>query len=150
MRQIVARLPWEIVIFATSLFVVVTAVSDAGAGRALGLALDPMGLPPLHGLVRAGLLVSALCAVGNNLPVLLTTLLALKWMGAPEPLPHAALLGANVGSKLTPIGSLATLLWLDLLRRRGIGVSWGRYVLLAALPTAAALAAGLAALALAR
>ncbi|MFI5289808.1 MAG: ArsB/NhaD family transporter, partial [Polyangia bacterium] len=56
---------------------------------------------------------------------------------------YAALLGANIGSKLTPVGSLATLLWLEMLRRRGLRLSWGRYTLYAAAPTAATLAAAL-------
>jgi arsenical pump membrane protein len=141
-RRLTARMPLGIVVFATSLFVCVTALARAGAGRLLGDALI-VGHAPL---ARAGLLVSALTAVGNNLPVLLATLLALKSGGAAEGVPYAALIGANVGSKLTPIGSLATLLWLDLLRRHGVSLGWGRYVALAALPTVAATLAGLAAL----
>jgi arsenical pump membrane protein len=86
--------------------------------------------------------------------VFLVTLLAVRHLGMlttdarPASLPYAALLGANVGSKVTPLGSLATLLWLDMLARRGVRVGWGRYTRLAALPTAAALVAALLALAL--
>jgi arsenical pump membrane protein len=59
-------------------------------------------------------------------------------------------LGANVGSKLTPIGSLATLLWLEMVSRRGWRIGWGRYITLAAAPTLVGLLASLALLALTR
>ena len=61
----------------------------------------------------------------------LVALLALRHLGMlthdarPATLPYAALLGANVGSKLTPLGSLATLLWLDMLARRGCASAGG-------------------------
>ncbi len=105
-------------------------------------------------LVIAGASVALLSAGINNLPVFLVTLLAVRHLGMltrdarPATLPYAALLGANVGSKLTPLGSLATLLWLDMLGRRGIRVGWARYTRLALWPSAAALLAALFALAL--
>ncbi len=63
--------------------------------------------------------------------------------GAVQPALGAAL-GADVGPNLTPIGSLATLLWLVLLRSRGIRVSAGTYVRYGVLVTVPALAAGAA------
>jgi arsenical pump membrane protein len=154
-RALLGRQPWSILFFAFSLFVVVYGVGNAGAAQLLATLLDPAGRGPLLALVVAGVAVSLLCAAVNNLPVLLLTLLALRLLAgahgpsaspSPSALPYAALLGANVGSKLTPIGSLATLLWLHLLSARGIRVGWGRYLRMAALPTAAALVAALLAL----
>lgn len=50
-----------------------------------------------------------------------------------ELLIYAHLLGCNVGAKITPIGSLATLLWLFSLKRYGIYISFWRYMLVAML-----------------
>lgn len=153
-RAVLGRQPWGLVAFAVALFIIIFALADAGATRALAARLQPAGHGVFGALVRAGALVTALAAAINNLPVLLATILALRHLGAaalvgtPVTLPYAALLGANVGCKLTPIGSLATLLWLDMLARRGLRVGWGRYARLAMLPTLAALLAALAALAL--
>lgn len=138
---IVKHMSWGIVLFSSALFLVVMAAAKAGLGATLTttvIAVDE---------VRGGLLVGGASAVFNNLPVLLLTVLGLRDAHGYAPnVPYAALLGANVGSKLFPMGSLATLLWIDLLQRGGVKVSWPRYVWLAALPTIATLLAGLIAL----
>jgi arsenical pump membrane protein len=45
----------------------------------------------------------------------------------------AALVGGDIGPRLLPIGSLAGLLWMDLLRRSGVEISIGRFVRLGTL-----------------
>jgi arsenical pump membrane protein len=69
---------------------------------------------------------------------------------APGPsrddLSAALLVGVNLGPNLTTIGSLATMVWLVLLRRLGIVVSTGEYLRVGALTTLSALLAAAAAL----
>jgi arsenical pump membrane protein len=150
-RRVARRLPWSIVAFASALFLVVTALAQHGVGAALARAFAAGGGGASRAHVLAvGAGVGALACVGNNLPVLLISALALDTTPAPGALPFAALLGANVGSKLLPAGSLATLLWLGILKRRGLRLSWMRYVALAFLPTVLTLLAALLALPLSK
>jgi arsenical pump membrane protein len=65
---------------------------------------------------------------------------------AREAMAYGALVGANIGPTLTTFGSLATMLWLTLIRRRGLDVSAIEYMKVALLTTPAVLAAATAAL----
>lgn len=88
----------------------------------------------------------------NNLPAVLIGALSIEYASVPpaarELMVYANVVAADIGPKLTPIGSLATLLWLGLLERRGLHVSWGEYLRLGALVTLPVLLVALAALAL--
>jgi Na+/H+ antiporter NhaD/arsenite permease-like protein len=117
-------LPWQLVLFACGLFLVVAAASAIGLRAVLGtLAGSGESLPDLLRLAGLG---AASANVANNLPAYL----ALE-QTAGSPLRIAALLiGVNAGPLITPWASLATLLWGERLRGLGVDVSWRRFVLL--------------------
>ncbi len=117
-------LPWQIVLLASGLFLVVQ------AGHSLGLAAL---LETAAGRTddAAGLLrLAASGAVGSNLANNLPAYLALEPVaGSPARL-AALLIGTNAGPLITPWASLATLLWHQRLVALGVEISWRRYALL--------------------
>jgi len=149
--QAIRHAPWHVVAFAVGMYLVVFAVGKAGltdlTARALqGLTAHGLGIT----IVGTGALVAVLSAVMNNLPGVLVGTLAVAATGAAgllgEGMVMATVIGADIGPKLTPIGSLATLMWLHTLQGRGLTITWGRYLRTALVITPPVLLATLAAL----
>ncbi|RUS43879.1 ArsB/NhaD family transporter [Cohnella sp. AR92] len=128
-KRIALRTPWLIVVFAFAMNLVVYSLHLHGATDWFPELLEPLAAEgPASAIFGTGILVSLLAAILNNLPAVLISSLSITQIGGEGLLPFAGLLGLTIGAKLTPIGSLATLLWIGLLRRDGIQVSWGQYM----------------------
>ena len=68
------------------------------------------------------------CNLANNLPVGLLASQAAMLAQAPRRLVDALLIGVDLGPNLSVTGSLATILWLAVIRREGENVSAWRFL----------------------
>ena len=150
-RRILRNAPWNVIFFSLAMYTVVYGLRDAGITASFGQALKTVSGGSVPAAVfSAGGSVALLSAALNNLPALLFGLLGIQGSGVTGTLQQAlvfgALVGADIGPKLTPIGSLATLLWLHVLQERGLKVSWGQYFRVGVVLTLPVLMVGLIAL----
>jgi len=146
------RAPWQVVLFSVGMYVVIESLVHTRVLRVLeGGVVVLAHLPQVLGVLVAGSVAAVGASVVNNLPAIFIARLAIAGApighGAVRALAYAAIVGCDLGPKLTPIGSLATLLWLHVLAQRGVEVGWGRYVRAGVVLTLPVLAVVLAALA---
>lgn len=152
-RKVLRDAPWQIVAFSLGMYLVVYGLRNAGLTSHLAGALDQFAQYGVWGAAfGTGFLSAALSSVMNNLPTVLVGALAIDQSSASglvkDAMVYANVIGCDLGPKITPIGSLATLLWLHVLSRKGTTIAWGYYFRVGIVLTVPVLAVTLTALVL--
>ncbi|WP_371424005.1 arsenic transporter [Tardiphaga sp.] len=131
-RKVLRGAPWQVVIFSLGMYLVVYGLRNAGLTDHLAALLDRTAQGGVWGAAfGTGIIAAILSSVMNNMPTVLVGALSIDAAHATgavkEAMIYANVIGCDLGPKLTPIGSLATLLWLHVLGQKGVRIGWGYY-----------------------
>ena len=143
--ETVKGVSWLVLPLVAGLFVIVEAVDRTGFTAALGQTLANGARQSADATAAiAGATLAVVSNLANNLPAGLITSTAIAQAHPPQKVVDALLIGVDVGPNLSITGSLATILWLNAIRREGENVGFWRFLRVGALvmPPALVLAIG--------
>jgi len=124
-RAVVRHVSVDILVFLWGVFLLVVGL------RHVGLVDRLASVYASSGIATVGVVSAVGSALVDNHPMSLLNMMALGHGEGSKLL--AALVGGDIGPRLLPIGSLAGLLWMDLLRRSGVEIPTGTFFRLGAL-----------------
>ena len=126
-KEIIKNAPWQVVWFSIGLYIVVYGLKNAGLTDYLAIVLkDLASRGDTLAIVGTGFISAFLSAIMNNMPTIMIMDIALQDVGNSA-LAYANIIGCNLGPKMTPFGSLATLLWLHVLAQKGVKIGFWEY-----------------------
>ncbi len=125
--KIIKEAPWQVVWFSIGLYIVVYGLKNAGLTDYLAIILKDLSLRgETIAVLGTGFIAAFLSAIMNNMPTIMIMDIALNDI-QNQAMIYANIVGCNLGPKMTPFGSLATLLWLHVLAKKGVKISFIKY-----------------------
>lgn len=120
-RKVAGYVSFDILAFLWGIFLVVQGLRRVGVVEWLVSFYGAAAVGSGEQIVRIGVTSAIGSALIDNHPMSILNMMAIGSEQDPKLL-LAALVGGDIGPRLLPIGSLAGLLWIDLLRRSGIRI----------------------------
>ncbi len=140
-KTVASGISWSIFLFIFALALLVKGLENAGLIKIIA---DELAILAAHGPLQALFSVTVGTALGSNLinnwSMMMVSVSSLGTMSAQSAafdnsLVYGAIMGADIGPNLTIVGSLSSMLWLVLLRQRGLNIRPMQYIKLGLIVT---------------
>jgi arsenical pump membrane protein len=137
LKRLAKEINWDIILFMLSIFLVVQGLKTAGVTDFLASALVTTSkYPSVMGVFAPSIVVTVGASFMNNWPMTILGMLSINQVAATTALSGQAMtglifsnvIGNNLGPHFFPLGSLAILMWLETMRRKGVNISLKDYL----------------------
>jgi len=118
------RVPYTLAIFVISMFIVVLSLENYGYLSSIGTYLNSLD----NDIFSYGIISFLTCSITNNIPMSVMFSEIINTSDASINALYATVIGSNIGAYFTPLGALAGIMWLDLLNRNGVKLSFGKFI----------------------
>ncbi|MCH9631529.1 MAG: Arsenical pump membrane protein [Chlamydiia bacterium] len=130
---IMKNTPFSIIFFSIGMFVTVYGLKNGNITILLAHVMEmAYSFGEYASTLIVGALAAALSCIMNNLPAVMVNMIAVEQLdlakATKELFTMANVIGADIGPKMIPIGSLSTLIWLHILEKRDFKITWGYYM----------------------
>lgn len=121
----VKRLPWQLIPFVLSMFVMILALTENGITGDIGRLFGSSNV-----ILKYGVTSFLAANLINNIPmsVLFCPIMSSLSGSALSQAMYATIIGSNLGAYLTPIGALAGIMWTSLLKTHGVKLTYLDFV----------------------
>ncbi|WP_339296355.1 arsenic transporter [Paenibacillus sp. FSL W7-1279] len=132
-NDLLKKTPWHILVFAFAMYVLIYALHNIGLTKVLIQFFEPIvSTDLLNASLLMGGLLSLLSILFNNHPALMVGTITLTNMNL-DPLTLkisylASVIGSDIGALLLPMGTLASLIWLHILKQHHVNIKWKDYI----------------------
>ena len=131
--DVLKKTPWHILVFAFSMYIIVFGLHNVGfTSVIIDTFRAPVSKDHYNAVLIWGLLLTGMSNLLNNLPAVMLGTLAITKMGLDSQTMQvsylANILGSDIGALIMPMGTLATLIWMFILRQNKINISWRHYL----------------------
>lgn len=132
-KDVLKKTPWHILLFAFGIYLIVYGLYNAGLIDLItNIFGDQISDSRFNAIFIIGLLLTFMSNVFNNLPSVMIGTLSLTEMNLDPSILHAAyfanIIGADIGALILPMGTLASLIWMHILRKYKIHFTWRQYL----------------------
>ncbi len=133
LKGLAREINWDILLFMFCIFLVVQGLETVGIVGLVAAALQASSqLPSVLGIFAPSMVVTVGASFLNNWPMTILGMLSIQHLGASGSqltgLVFSNIIGNNLGPHFFPLGSLAILIWLETMRRRGVNISLKQYL----------------------
>ena len=137
LRGLAKDINWDIVLFMLSIFIVINGLINAGVVDSLVSAfISSTTLPSFLSILAPSLIVTIGASFMNNWPMTILGMFSIQHAASTAAISGTAftglvfsnIIGNNLGPHFFPLGSLAILMWLEVMRRKGVNISLKQYL----------------------